>query len=82
MDIDRYFTAVEKAIILSGGDRKGTQETLREEMIKRGVQVAQSTISDWKRNGYITPQYVGVVADITGIPVSDLSRSREEVKTQ
>lgn len=82
MDIDRYFTTVEKAIILSGGDKKGTQETLRDEMMKRGVQVAQSTISDWKRNGYITAQYVDVVSDITGIPASDLTREKKEADTQ
>lgn len=82
MDIDRYFTAVEKAIILSGGDRKGTQETLREEMMKKGVQVAQSTISDWKRNGYVTAQYVDLVAEITGLPASELSRDKEDMKAQ
>lgn len=76
LDIDRYFTVVEKAIILSGGKIKGTQETLRNEMLKKGVTVAQSTISDWKKNGYVTNQYADVVSEITGIPTEELTRRR------
>ena len=78
MNIDRYFTAVEKAIIFSGGERKGTQETLREALSKKGVTVAQSTISDWKKNGYITPQYAKAVSEITGIPVSELVKGEKK----
>lgn len=78
LDIDRYFTVVEKAIILSGGNKKGTQETLRGEMLKKGVTVAQSTISDWKKNGYITSQYADVVSEITGIPSSELTKKNSK----
>lgn len=68
---------VQVAILYSNRDinKKGTQQTLQKRLIDAGLSVAQSTISDWVKKGYVTRKYAKAVSEISGVSLQELTQS-------
>lgn len=68
---------VQLAILYSNRDnsKKGTQQTLQKRLTEHGLSVAQSTISDWVRKGYVTRKYANAVSSISGISLNELTKN-------
>lgn len=63
-------SGIQMAIINAGG-----QSALARALSAAGIErIAQRTVSDWAKKGYVPTRCVRAVSEITGIPLGDLLR--------